>query len=218
MLVWANGNGNNGTNGVRYRTCSGGVANCTWGAVTTPPTFADDATSLDISANQNADEIVFASIGNSGGDLQLGYWNGTAWINTSNVDTSCTAPYTASKLVSVGWLSNGTTTRSVVVYSDFNSTYINWYTGNSGVFTRQPDFVPTPGIASPRGYMDIHMNPRDQAQLMYLTSDGNSDLFAKRLIMTSTSSLVWSNSDGGALETTLPQTISSPFSFAFWQQ
>ncbi len=218
MLVWGNANGSNGVNGVRYRVCSGGIATCSWGAVTTPPTFTDDATSLDIAANQNTDEMVFASIGNSGGDLQLGYWNGTAWINTSNVDTSCTSPYTASKLVSVGWLTNGTTTRSVVVYSDLNSTYVNWYTGNSGVFTRQPDFVPTPGIASPRGYMDIHMNPRDQAQLMYLTSDNNSDLFAKRLIMTGTSTLTWSNSDGGALETTLPQIISSPFSFAFWQQ
>ncbi len=218
MLVWANANGNNGTNGVRYRTCSGGIGNCTWGAVTTPPTFTDDATSLDIAANQNTDEMAFASIGDSGGDLQLGYWNGTAWINTSNVDTSCTSPYVASKLVSVGWLNNGTTTRSIVVFSDLNSANINWYTGNSGIFTRQPDFVPTPGIASPRGYMDIHMNPRDQAQLMYLTSDNNSDLFAKRLIMSATSTLTWSDSDGGALETTLPQIISSPFSFAFWQQ
>ena len=218
MLVWANANGNNGINGARYRTCSGGIGNCIWGAVTTPPTFTDDATSLDIAANQDTDEMAFASIGDSGGDLQLGYWNGTAWINTSNVDTSCTSPYVGSKLVSVGWLNNGTTTRSIVVYSDLSSTNINWYTGNAGVFTRQPDFVPTPGIASPRGYMDIHMNPRDQAQLMYLTSDGNSDLFAKRLIMSATSTLTWSNSDGGALETTLPQVISSPFSFAFWHQ
>ena len=66
--------------------------------------------------------------------------------------------------------------------------------------------------------MDIHMNPRDQAQLMYLTSDNSRDLYAKRLIMTGTSTLTWSNSDGGALETTLPQIISSPFSFTFWQQ
>ncbi len=218
MIVWGNAHGNNGTNGMRYRTCSGGIAACIWGPVTTSPTFSDDATSLDISANPNTDEITFASIGNSGGDLQLGYWNGTAWVNTSNVDTSCTVPFTGSKLVSVGWLTNGTTTRSIVVYSDLNSSNINWYTGNAGVFTRQPDFIATPAIASPRGYMDIHMNPRDQAQLMYVTSDVNSDLFAKRLIMTSSSTLVWTNSDGGALETTLPQIISSPFSFAFWQQ
>ena len=198
--------------------CNGGVSNCIWGAVTTPPTFSDDATSLDIAANQNTDEIVFASIGKSGGDLQLGYWNGSAWTNTSNVDTSCTSPYTASKLVSVGWLTSSSTIRSVVVYSDLNSTSLNWYLGNAGVFVRQPDFIAAPIIASPRGYMDIHMNPRDQAQLMYLTSDNNSDLFSKRLMLTGTSTFTWSNSDGGPLETTLPQTISSPFSFAFWQQ
>jgi hypothetical protein len=104
------------------------------------------------------------------------------------------------------------------VYSDLGSTNINWFSGNAGVFTRQPDFIPAPGIASPRGYMDIYLNPRDQSQFMYMTSDGASDLFAKRLIMTGTSTLTWSNSDGGALETTLPQVISSPFSFAFWQQ
>jgi hypothetical protein len=219
MLVWANGAGNNGTNGVRYRTCTGGVAACTWGAVTTPPSFLDDATSLDISANQNTDEMVFASIGRSGGDLQLGYWNGNAWTNTANVDTSCDTPYTASKLVTTGWLTYGSTTRSVVVYGDLNSTSINWYTGNGGVFTRQTDFIPTAPIASPRGYMDIYLNPVDQAQFMYLTSDNNGYLWAKRLMMSATGTISWTNSDGGTtLEATLPQTISSPFSFAFWQR
>jgi hypothetical protein len=179
----------------------------------------DDATSLDISANQNTDEMVFASIGRSGGDLQLGYWNGNAWTNTANVDTSCDTPYTASKLVTTGWLTYGSTTRSVVVYGDLNSTSINWYTGNGGVFTRQTDFIPTAPIASPRGYMDIYLNPVDQAQFMYLTSDNNGDLWAKRLMMSATGTISWTNSDGGTtLEATLPQTISSPFSFAFWQR
>lgn len=218
MLVWANGTGSNGTNGVRYRTCPGGIPTCTWGAVTTPPTFLDDATSLDISANPSTDEIVFASIGNAGGDLQLGYWNGSIWTDTANADTSCTVPYTASKLVATGWLVGASSTRSVVVYSDLNSGNINWYTGNAGVFTRQPDFVPTPAIATSRGYMDIHMDPVDKAQLMYLTSDSLSDLYAKRLVLSGTSTLTWTNSDGVALETTLPQVISSPFSFAFWKK
>lgn len=218
MLVWANGAGGNGTNGVRYRTCPGGIATCTWGAVTTPPTFLDDATSLDISANPNTDEMVFASIGNAGGDLQLGYWNGSAWTNTANADTVCTVPYTASKLVSTGWLVGASSTRSVVVYSDLNSGNINWYTGNAGVFTRQSDFVPTPILGTSRGYMDIHMDPVDKAQLMYLTSDSSSDLYAKRLVLSGTSTLTWTNSDGVALETTLPQVISSPFSFAFWKK
>ncbi len=217
MLVWGNANGNNGTNGARYRVCTGGIANCTWGAVTTPPTFLDDATSLDISANPNTNEMVFASIGNAGGDLQLGYWSGSAWTNTANVDTTCTVPYTASKLVTTGWVTVGSTTRSVVVYSDINSGNINWHTGNLGVFTRQPDFAVSPSMATSRGYMDIYMDPVDRSQLMYVTSDSSSDLFAKRLSLTGTSTLTWTNSDAGALETTLPQVISSPFSFAFWQ-
>lgn len=218
MLVWSNGTGNNGVNGVRYRTCTGGIASCTWGAVTTPPTFADDATSLDITPNLETNEIVFASIGNSGGDLQLGYWNGSSWTNTANADTSSGVPYTGSKLVTTGWLTNGSTTRSIVVYADLNSPHVNWYTGNGGVFTRQTDFTPTPLIGTTRGYMDIHMDPIDKSQLMFLTSDSASDLFAKRLTMTSSSTFVWTNSDGGALETGLPQVISSPFSFSFWQQ
>lgn len=218
MLVWANGAGSNGTNGVRYRTCTGGTALCTWGAVTTPPTFLDDATSLDIAANPITNEIVFASIGNAGGDLQLGYWNGSAWTNTANADTSCTVPYVASKLVTAGWLTTGTSTRSVVVYSDLNSSNINWYTGNAGVFTRQPDFVPAPLMASSRGYMAIDQDPVSQNQIMYTVSDSSSDLYAKRLVLTGTSTLTWSNSDGSVLETGLPQVISSPFSFAFWQK
>jgi hypothetical protein len=217
MLVWGNSTGNNGTNGVRYRRCTGGVATCTWGAVTTPPTFLDDATTLDISANPNTNEIVFASIGKGGGDLQLGYWDGSAWTDTANADVTCTTPYVASKLVATGWLTSGTTTRSVIVYSDLTSPNINWYTGNAGVFTHQSDFVASPGIVSPQGYIDIHMNPLEQDQLMYVTSDSASDLFAKRLMMTGPSTFVWTNSDGVALEKTLPQVISSPFSFAFWQ-
>jgi hypothetical protein len=218
MLVWGNAAGGNGTNGARYRTCTGGIALCTWGAVTTPPTFLDDATSLDIAANPISNEIVFASIGNAGGDLQLGYWNGSVWTNTANADTSCTVPYVASKLVTAGWLTTGTSTRSVVVYSDLSSPNVNWYTGNAGVFTRQPDFVPSPLMATSRGYMAIDQDPVSQNQIMYTTSDRNSRLFAKRLVLTGTSTLTWSNSDGSALETTLPQVISSPFSFSFWQK
>ena len=219
MLVWGNGTGNNGVNGVRYRTCTGGVATCTWGAVTTPPTFADDATSLDISANPNTDEMVFASIGKTGSDLQLGYWNGTAWTDTANVDITANTPFVGSKLVTTGWLTSGTSTRSIIVYSDQNDTNLSWYAGNGGTFTLQNDFTLSPSVVSPNGYMDIEQDPVSQDQLMFLTSDSANRLYAKKLTMTGTSTLTWSNSDGGAaLEATLPQIISSPYSFTFWRK
>ena len=216
MIVWANSAGNNGANGVRYRTCTGGTANCTWSATITPPTFADDATNLDISANPNSDQIVFASIGNAGNDLQLGYWSGTAWTDTANADTSCNNPAAGTKLVSTGWLVSGATSRSIIRYADQGSSAIDWYTGNGGSFTKETDFVTSPSLNGPI-YFDIQMNPLSKDQLMMLVSDGANDLFSKRLTMNATPTFTWTNSDGTTLETTLPQSINSPYSFIFWR-
>ncbi|MEK7188008.1 MAG: hypothetical protein AAB691_04150 [Patescibacteria group bacterium] len=215
MVVWANSAGANGTNGVRYRTCTGGTSACTWNAVTTPPTFSDDATNLDISANPNTDEIVFASIGNAGSDLQFGRWSGSAWANTANADTSCSTPVAASKHVATGWVVDGGTTRSVVVYGDNNSNAINWYLGNGGTFTPQADITISPGGSNLRRTQFVEMNPVNKNQLMYLFSDSNNDLFAKRLVLTAPATFTWTNSDGAALETTLPQAVNNPFWFSF---
>ncbi len=217
MMVWGTTVGNN-ANGVRYRTCNGGTSSCTWSAVTTPPTFNDDATNLDLSANPNTDQMVFASIGENQRDLQIGYWSGTTWTNTANVDTSCNTPFAGSKLVSTGWLINGATTRSVVLYEDQNSNSLNWYVGNVGVFTVQGDFVVFPAPVNPNGYYDIQMNPLSKDQLMFCFSDNNNDLFCKRLAMSAVPAFTWTNSDGAVLETTLPQKITSPFAFAYWRQ
>ncbi|MEI8067324.1 MAG: prepilin-type N-terminal cleavage/methylation domain-containing protein [Candidatus Shapirobacteria bacterium] len=218
MLVWANSAGNNGTNGVRYRLCTGGTSTCAWGAITTPPTFADDATNLDISANPNSDEIVFASIGNANQDLQIGYWNGSSWTNTANVMTKVQNPPAGTKLVTTGWLTSGATTRSVVIY-DNKKSKLSWHVGNGGVFTAQTDFTTTPNLANPQKWYESATNPKNKNQLMLSITDNGSDLFAKRLIMDSTPTFTWTNSNGAtALELTLGQSTVKPFGFAWWQK
>lgn len=219
MLVWANSAGGNNSNGVRYRLCTGATTTCTWGNVTTPPTFNDDATNLDLSANPNSDEMVFASIGNAASDLQVGYWSGSVWTNTANLETSTYQPSAGTKYVATGWLISGSTTRSVVVYADSGATNVGWFLGNNGVFTQQTDFVTTPAFANPQRWYEVAVNPKSKNQLMFTVSDNNSDLFAKRLIMTSTPVFTWTNADGGAaLELTLSQSTAKPFGFAYWQK
>lgn len=214
MIVWANSSGGNGTNGVRYRVCTGGIPLCTWGGVTTPPTFSDDATNLDISANPNSDEIVFGSIGNGGSDLQIGYWSGTAWTNLQNADTSCNTPIAGSKLVATGWLVSGATSRSIVRYIDQGSNLIDWYVGNASSFVKQTDSSQSPAPNGAR-YIDLQMDPINKDQLMSLSSDSVNDLFAKRLEMTAVPAFTWTNADGAALELTLPQAVYGPYSFAY---
>ncbi len=217
MLVWGRTVSNN-TNGVRYRQCTGGNATCTWNTVTTPPTFLDDATNLDISSNLSSNEIIFASVGTNQSDLQVGYWNGSTWTNTANLDTSCTNPFAGSQKVATGWLKSGATTRSIVVYDDQGSGRINWYVGNAGSFTAQTDFLQNPVFSTNQGYYKIVMDPKNSDRLMFVVVDASNDLFAKRLVMNATPTFTWTNSDGSAaLELNLSQNIAGPFSLDYWR-
>ncbi|MGB9743192.1 MAG: hypothetical protein ACPLW9_00520 [Minisyncoccales bacterium] len=218
MVIWANSVGANGTNGVRYATCTGGTSTCTWSAVQTPPTWADDATNMDLAANPNTDEMVFASIGNAGSDLQIGYWSGSAWTNTANLDPTAATPLAGTKLVACGWLTSGATKRSVCTYNDSAATNVGWIVGNGGTFTIQTDFTPTPAFGNPQKWYDIQTDPFNKDRLIFTLSDVNNDLFAKRLIMNATPTFTWTNADGGAaLQANLPAAIAQPFSFAYWR-
>lgn len=121
-------------------------------------------------------------------------------------------------MVATGWLTSGSTTRSIVLYGDQGSNLIDWFVGSAGVFTKQVDGALIPAISNPNRTIHVQMNPLSKDQLLYLFADSNNDLFAKRLVMSSAGAFTWTNADGSALATTLPQTINDPFSFAFWRQ
>lgn len=219
MTVWGTSSGTDAINGVRYRVCPGNLATCTWGSVTTPPTFADDATNIDLSADPNSDYMVFASIGNAGADLQLGFWTGVGWTNTANADITSQAPLAGTKLVATGWLNNGITKRSIVVFNDAGNTGISYYTGNLGVFTSLADVMTTPRLANPQKWYEMATDPLNKNQLMFAISDNGRDLFTKRLVMSAVPAYTWTDSGGGtAVELNLGNPLVKPFGFAWWQQ
>ncbi len=226
LVVWANSAGADGTNGVRYRECTGGTSTCTWGAVTTPPTFSDDAHNLDISANPNDDQILFASIGNEGDDLQVGRWDGSAWANVANKDRGAQSSAAGAHLVDTGWLISGGTTRGVVVYHANNTTRVDYTImtpGSPPTWSGNLSFSPSPTFGRPRYWYDVQMDPLNKDNLIFTVSDTNSRLYAKRLVMSGAGAFTWSNTDanspgGSPLEATLGQRITSPFSFAYFRQ
>jgi hypothetical protein len=159
--------------------------------------------------------MVFASIGKAGSDLQVGYWSGSAWTNTANLDTAAALPTAGTKFVATGWLINGATTRSVIAYYNSGATNIGWVVGNGGSFTIQTDFTPTPSFGSQSQY-NIQMDPFNKDRLMFTVSDANSDIFAKRLVMNSTGAFTWTNADGGAaLELNTGSSTRKSFDFAY---
>ncbi|HAT72589.1 MAG TPA: hypothetical protein DCS63_07220 [Elusimicrobia bacterium] len=219
MVVWGHSGGSDGVNGVRYATAAwtGGSPAHTWGGVVNPKNFFDDATNLDLAANPASDEMVFASIGNAGSDLQAGYWNGAVWANSSNLDTSAQVPLAGTKLVAAAWISSNTAVRSVITYNDSAVTNLGWYVGNGSTFTAQGDFTPSPVFANPQRYYDLKQDPVNRERLVFALADSNADLFAKRLVMTSAAAFTWSNADGSAaLEPNLGSALAGGFSFVFW--
>ncbi|OGR76399.1 MAG: hypothetical protein A2X32_12450 [Elusimicrobia bacterium GWC2_64_44] len=219
MVVWGHSAGSDGVNGVRYATAAwnGGSPEHVWGSPVTAPTFLDDATNLDLAANPASNEMVFASIGNAGSDLQAGYWSGTAWTNTANLDTTAQAPLAGTRLVAAAWISSNTATRSVITYNDSAVTNLGWYVGNGGAFTAQTDFTPSPVFANPQRYYDLEQDPVNRDRLIFTLADSNADLFAKRLVMTSVPAFTWTNTEGGsALEPNLASPLAGGYSFVFW--
>jgi len=224
MVVWAISTGLDGANGVRFATCNGGTATCSWSVKQTPPTWFDDATNLDISANPLDDQIIFASIGNAGSDLQVGRWDGGAWVNTDNLDRQSGTPTAGTEMVATGWLVNGSTVRGVVVYNDQqNPTAVNYQVMTPGSppswLKTTGVFAPAPALVSPKKWSSIQMDPINREYLMLSITDvsGGNRLFAKRLVMSATGVMTWTNADGGvALGTVMGQATTSPFSFGYW--
>src|SRR5882724_1903364 len=210
MVVWGPGGASctAGSTCMKYARYTG-----SWSAAAGVPTVADFATNIDCSANPNSNEVVCAALDNGTNRLDSAYWSGTTWTGFTSLDTTTATPLSGTKLVATGWLINGATTRYVIVYNDTATTNIGWYVGNGATTpVVQTDFTPTPVFANPQKWYDIQTDPKNKDRLMFSLSDNNSDLFAKRLVMTSTPTFTWTNSDGGsALQLNLGQATTGPF-------
>lgn len=243
MVVW----GLNGTTctAVATETTTLATSNCirykryttSWQATTVMRTVADRATNIDIAANPNTNELILAATDNSQADLSLGYWSGTApWTGQANADIDTTVVAAGNKLVATGWLISGGTTRGIVVYSNadttgtppirtlLNARFVQIPMTTTPAAGTEPSianstlFDVTPDFATSQRWFKIDMDPNDKDRLMVTLSDNNSDLFAKRLVMTSTPTFTWTNSDGSAaLENSLGQATSRPFGFVYWR-
>ncbi|MBI4084637.1 MAG: hypothetical protein HY431_01905 [Candidatus Levybacteria bacterium] len=201
------------TNCIRYARYTS-----SWSSAQVIPTVAAPATNIDISANPNTDELVLAALDDSQRELSVAYWSGSAWTGIPDIDESTEQARAGTKLIATGWLTAGSTTRSIIVYNDQGSTPLRWLVGNGSSFALQSEILNSPTMGNPEKWQDIQMDPKNRDRLIFTYNDINSDLFAKRLVMTSEPVFTWTHSDGeAALETTLGQATSSPYSFSYWK-
>jgi hypothetical protein len=218
LFAWSTSTGSDIVNSIAYRTCTGGTSACTWGNITAMPTVANEGSAMDLAANPGSNEIVFGSMSNAGQDVQAAWWSGTAWTAVNDVDTSGATPTSGTHMLTAGWVTWGSASRSVIVYNDSAATNIGYVSGTNGLFTAGTDATPSPVFGNPQKWYNISMNPFERHKLMLTVQDTNSDVFAKRLFYNG-SAFTWTNADGGAaLENTLPPgRILSLSAFDHWR-
>jgi hypothetical protein len=214
-----------GTSGLlKYKACTGGTSSCTWGATTAISSGTINGASyyISLAANPNTDELLLATMSwqTSANTMVLGagYWSGSAWSTvTANIDTSVVAVVAGNKSIATGWLTSGATKRGIIAYNDSAATNIGWVVWDGSSFTVQSDASPTPAFANPQTWYDIQMDPVNKDRLMLTVSDSASDVFAKRLVMTSAPGFTWTDANGGAaIETSLALSTTHDYAFAYY--
>jgi predicted CxxxxCH...CXXCH cytochrome family protein len=170
---------------------------------------------LDLSSNPSTNRILLAGATPTTVGVTLAVWDGTsAWTTNIALEVTAVTPTAGRKFVATGWLLNGATERGVIAYYDSAATNIGYITLNGTTFTAATD-VSQDGRWGVQTQYDIQMDPINTDRLMLLVSDANSDVSAKRLVMSSAGTFQWTNSDDGAIETTTSTAIYKPWAFAY---
>ncbi|HUC20502.1 MAG TPA: hypothetical protein VMR98_03360, partial [Candidatus Polarisedimenticolaceae bacterium] len=176
----------------------------------------DDATSMDLSADPNSDEMAFSSIGNAGADLQAAYWSGSAWTFYANQDITAETPTAGTRLTQTGWVTNNGITKWIVTYDDASGTALSWYAASPGSApVAQTDFVTSPTINDVRERYQIDNNPFKDSELLLTISDSTKKVVAERLTMGSAGALAWADASPGAGAATINTIPAEGFSFQY---
>lgn len=203
----------------KYVTRGAGPAGA-WGTVTTNTAFLEEPTDVELSADPNSDYIAYANSSDNGGDSDAIVWTGTAWGTAFQVDATNDTVGAGTSNNAVNWVTSGAETRAILTYDDANAAGVDWavYNKNTNAWAVQTDCT-TACSSQPAGLDDtmhrLRRNPFNQAELLLLVIDGNSDLFVKKLTFDGTN-LTWSNADEGvALEATISSITGYSADFAF---
>lgn len=206
--------------GQYYRRFDGGTrawdaAATSFGSTRTPPLqmfAASDPNSNAIVAgwNRSASTNVYAQV-----------WTGAAWSTSTAVSTGTTGatPAINRRTVVAQWLAVGGTSYPVVLWgtatagtvgynrATVSGTTVTWSgTASSAAFT---------GTFGAWAWMDAAVDTASPDTLELTFSDANSDLWARRLVVTAGPTLTWTADSSAALTTTLQGVTTQNFAFAY---
>lgn len=221
LLVW----GDDAVISPLYITRTAGVSG-TWGTpATVGSTYKLNTQDVQLAPEPGTNYIAYANTsddnGVGGNYAEAGMWTGSAWANPDNYDNTISTLAISLTRTSVEWLQSGGQSRAVVVYDDSASSGIDWLYFNKNTSTWsavQTDYTgaPAPSATGAAGAMYLYRNPFNAAEATYVTVDGQSDLFTKKISFDGTN-LAWSSTEPGGVspEATIASKVGWAAAFAY---
>lgn len=205
--------GRNGITQWAYSTCTG-AAPCTWAATALAGT--EDGTVLDMATQPGTNNIAISVEGNAGSDMGGGFWNGASWSSTGTPDAGAGALTAGDSSVGVGWLTNGGTTKAVLIYADVAAAGVDYASVNAGVVNLTETQCGTTPPAVLERQVKVRQDPNDASKFLALIEDANSDLWAIRFVMDGAGAITCADTNGGvALNANLTSVTSQSFDFDY---
>lgn len=222
VIVW----GDDADDFPLYVTRTAGVSG-TWGTPgSAGASFTVNAQDIQLASEPGTNYIAYANTsdfksGVSGNYADAAMWTGSAWANVNNYDSTISTLAISLTRTSVEWLQSGGQSRAVVVYDDSASSGIDWLYFNKNTLAWsavQTDYTgaPAPSATGAAGEMYLYRNPFNAAEATYVTVDGQSDLFTKKISFDGTN-LTWSSTESGGVspETSIASKEGWAASFAY---
>ncbi len=191
IVVWGNGT----TQDLIHRTRAAGTGGAWAGANTTTAAFVEEPTDLQLASEPGTNYIAFGNLTDNGGDGEVAIWDGTAWTNRNNFETSVDTVAAGTVNHSIEWIINGAQSRAVIIYDDNAAAGVDWWVFNKNTpgWAAQADHnvAPSPTNVDDRLFKLVR-NPFDTSELYAFVVDNSSDLFSKELNFDGTN-FTWTN-------------------------
>jgi hypothetical protein len=218
ILVW--GSENTTYNDARYRTFIG----TTWGTTAEVANLGFVPAHVALAADPASNDILLAYSRDAGSTNFYGsHWNGTAWDTPTQLGTVSGAAAPIASAVNRRpfhpvWLTSGLLKIGLIAYSTSAATNTISYFWHDAAGTGWNYGTWTPGgtaIAAEQ-WLYAAADPAGTDTALVTFSDTNSDLWAKRVVLSSGPVFTWSNADGGtAITTAMSALTTENFRFAY---
>jgi hypothetical protein len=221
LIAW----GKNSTATPSYVTRAAGVSGA-WGTVTSGgASFKLQGQDMQLASEPGTNYIAYANAsaynGVAGNYAEAAMWTGSAWANFNNYDNAISTIAISLNRIAVEWVQNGAQSRAVVTYDDNATSGVDWLYFNKNTSTWSAiqtayTGAPVPSATGAAGAMYLVRNPFNAAEATYITVDGQSDLFTKKISFDGTN-LTWTSTETGGVspETSIASKVGWAATFVY---